>query len=254
MVSKKTLPVVAVLLLLAGAVALGMGARQEQGVRVPPGALVDSPNALATGQNPQPTTPQAPELPAADAQVQFLDDFSQALSGWTVANNTDSPASWVTVDGRLEIRGDQNGNPSGEPSILVNRGATLGNGTFQVQVYPTAGEPVGVVFRGSDAGYYRLDLLPNLDGSTKGRAVLNRVAGNGARGEKIAESTTYAGYEFSRWQLVTVTANGSNIAVQVDGQNVIQATDSALTSGWAGIWTMTGYGAQFDNARLTQSR
>jgi hypothetical protein len=254
MVSKKTLPVVAVLLLLAGAIAVGMGARQEQGIRVPPGALVSSPNAKATGKGPQPTTPQAPQLPAADAQVGFLDDFSKVgLNGWTVANETDSPASWVAVDGRLEIRGDQNGNPSGEPSVLVNRGTTLGNGTFQVHVYPTAGEPVGVVFRGSDKGFYRLDLMPNLGSTTHSRAVLNRVDGSG-KGEKIAESASYKGYEYSKWQLVTVTVNGSSIVARVDGRTVLEATDSAFSSGWTGVWTVTGYGAQFDNARLMQSR
>jgi hypothetical protein len=257
MVNKKTLPVVAVLLLLAGAIAIGLGARQEQGIRVPPGEIVESPNARAASQNQEARTPQAPDLPASSEKTLFQDSFDTTLSGWTLVNIAESPANWVSHEGRLEIWGDQQmGGPTNEPSVLANPSAAMTDGTFQAYVYPTAGEPVGLVFRGSDAGYYRLDLYPKLAGNTGPMAALFRVdglQGDGTRGEEIAAASTYPGYEFSEWQLVSVTAIGDRFTAQVDGQTVLEATDSTFDSGWAGVWTITGYGAQFDNARLLAS-
>src|SRR5687768_10260831 len=180
MVNKKTLPVVALLLLLAGAMAIGMGARQEEGIRVPPGAIVESPNARATGQGQEAQTPQAPTLPASSEKTLFQDSFDTALSGWAVVNSAESPANWITFQGRLEIRGDQNnGESTNEPSVLANANALMSDGTFQAHVYPTGGEPVGLVFRGSDAGYYRLDLYPKVAGNTGPMAALFRIEGNG---------------------------------------------------------------------------
>jgi hypothetical protein len=251
MVNKKTLPVVALLLLLAGAMAIGMGARQEDGIRVPPGEIVESPNARATGQGQEAQTPQAPALPASSEKTLFQDSFDSTLNGWSVVNSAEYPASWVNFQGRLEIRGEQNnGEATNEPSVLANASANMGDGTFQAHVYPTGGEPVGIVFRGSGAGYYRLDLYPKVAGNTGAMAALFRIEGNGNTGEQIAASSTYAGYELSRWQLVSVTAVGSRITAQVDGQTILEANDSTYTSGWTGFWTITGYGAQFDNARL----
>ena len=121
MVNKKMLPVLGLLMVLAGAIAIGVGARQEPGIRVPPGAIVESPNARSGAQQAEAVTPQAPALPPANGTVAFTDSFDGALSGWTVLGNADSPANWVTHEGRLEIRGDQNGVPTGEPSVLANR-------------------------------------------------------------------------------------------------------------------------------------
>lgn len=246
MINKKTLPVVGLLLLLAGAIAIGIAAYQEPGIRVPPGSIVRSPSAGSPDSSPERVAPHAPDLPATSERTLFQDSFD-TLSGWAVIGSPESPANWVSNQGRLEIWGDMNGNPTGDESVFANSNAIMDDGTFQLYVYPTGGEPVGLVFRGSDLGYYRLDLYPNIPGPGT-RAALHRVTGN--KGEQIATAATYAGYENGKWQLVTVTAQGDRITAQVDGQTILEATDSAFPSGWTGVWTTTGFGAQFDNARL----
>lgn len=226
---------------------VSLGARQSQGVTVPPGHLTKSPNASA-GMVKAPTIPDAPTLPAASSPVAFQDSFSGNLDGW----QTVQPATWGARDGRLQQWGDATGEPVDEPSVLATKNVTIGDGKLEAHIYPTGGSPVGLVFRGSDAGYYSLELYPNLPNKSS-KAVLYKLTSTG--GTKVAETpaASWQGYAYSTWQLVTVELAGSSIVASVDGRQVLSANDSSFNSGWAGVWTYANTGAQFDNVRIQQT-
>ena len=238
---------VALLMVIVGVVSLG--ARQSQGVRVPPGAIVKSPNASVGMQKPQPI-PAAPALPAESTQAAFLDNFSTNLDGWQTVQT--EAATWGARDGRLQQWGDATGEPVDVPSVLAARNITVGDGKIEAHIFPTGGSPVGLVFRGSDAGYYRLDLNPNLPDQTA-KVVLRKVTSTGEA--KIAETpaTAWPGYAYSTWQLVSISMAGSNIVVSVDGTQVLTANDSSFNTGWAGVWAFANSSAQFDNVRIQQA-
>ncbi len=245
--NKKLILVVALMMVAIGVVSLG--ARQSQGVTVPPGPIVKSPNASA-GMTKAPAVPDAPALPESSSPAVFQEGFSGNLDGWQTVQT--APATWGARDGRLQQWGDANGESVDEPSVLAIKGLSVSNGRVEAHIFPTAGTPVGLVFRGSDAGYYRLDLYPNLRYKTP-KAALYEVTATGA--SKVAEATADAwqGYAYSAWQLVTVDLSGSSIVVSVEGKQILSANNGSFNSGWAGVWTFANTGAQFDNVRIQQA-
>jgi hypothetical protein len=247
MINKKTIPVAVLLLLVVAAGALAAGASQTNQYQVPAGSVV-----LATGADQsQPVAqslPAAPALPAATGQVLFTDSFSgQILKGWH--NRADTVGQWkVLSSGVLQQDGsDSDGNMSDEDSVLVTDDAGFSNGTLEAQVFPTSGDPVGVVFRSTDAGYYRVWLAANLPNS-KPKAYLQKVVNGQA--QDIAVNTTWKGYEFAQWQNIQVVTSGNHITVSVGGTQLFDTTDSSFASGSVGVWTVASRGAKFDNVRV----
>ncbi len=248
MLSKKLLPVVALLIVASAFVAAG--ASQPQGVKVPAGQMVDatSANAMPAGQ-PR-VIPAAPALPSAAQKVIFSDDFSSGrLDNFHNLNGYEG--SWHVAKGYLKQGGNADQEISDDPAVLIVKGVTLDNGSIEAQVLPS-GMPAGIVFRGSDAGFYRLDLYPAAPNKGS-RAVLVNVTRAGAA-KVIAQAplSMYAGYAQNTWTLAKVTVQGSKIEVAVDGKTIISATDSSYASGWAGIWSSADMGAQFSNVRVQQ--
>ena len=250
MSSKRLVPIVA-LLLLASALAI-VGFSQTQQVLVPPGAIVESPNAQAGDAGaPRPDVPDAPKLPASSALVTFADEFASGnLDNWDSLST--AQGEWAVQDGRLQQRGTDGDLIADEPAVLMAEDVTFGDGTFSAHVYSTSGSPVGVVFRGSDAGYYRVSLYRKGENSTP-KAYLQKVEPNGIVEIARASADAWPGYEDAKWQLITVNATGSRIVLSVDGVQVLEATDAAFAQGWAGVWTFADMGAQFDNVRIQQT-
>jgi hypothetical protein len=259
---KKVIPMAALLLIVAAAFALA-GARQApgSGVRVPPGDIVESPNARnGSMANPRQQVPLAPALPAATGSVAFSADFSQAtLDAWRPLVSTSLgavPSTWVAKEGRLQQRGDAQGEVSNDAAILLVKDVTFTDGTLDAQVYPTSGEPVGLVLRGSDAGYYRLNLYPNLPNASS-KASLERVTPTGTTVVGEVPASAFAGYTYEAWNTITLTVQGSHFTVSVNGTQIMDVTEAnaskGIQSGWVGVWTMSDMGAQFDNLRVQQA-
>ena len=247
MVSRKLI-VAAALLLLVAAVAVA-GASQVTTVTVPPGGIVDSPNANANPGIPNPPVGEAPALPAATANVLFYDDFSNGLDRWVSLSSAEG--TWVAANNRLEQRGDANGEvtTSEQPAVLLAKDVKVDNATLEAAIYPLSGSPVGLVFRGSDQGYYRLSLYhgPATSGTL---AVLEKITPTGAQDIATAALNSYAGFSLDKWLTAKVVLSGTQITVSVDGQEVLSATDGSFSSGWAGVWTKADRGAHFDNVRI----
>ncbi len=261
MFSKKLLPIPAVALLLLVAALMATGASQSQGIKIAPANIVESPNARVNAGSLPSAIPDAPAPPPGGserAQVVWSDDFAAGnLDKWQ--NPSISSATWEAKGGRLLQRGDASGETTDDSAVLVAKNVNFDNGAVAVQFYPKSSEPVGVAFRGSGVGYYRVSLYRDLsklsDNSSKAR--LEIVTPNGkVREIASAPVSAWPGFQ-SRWYDLRVDAVGSHISVSVDGAQIISADDSTLSVGWAGVWTVADQGKQFDNAlieRATQSR
>lgn len=252
MSSRKLIPVVvplAALMLLVAAL-VNVGAQPKPGVRIPPGELVTSPNAQSLSDIARRPVPAAPELPSSGTNAAVADFEGASLDEWQ--GITETEIEWVAQDGRLQQQLPMSEIPTYEPMLFVSRDTSFADGSVETMVYPTSGSPVGIVLRGGSEGHYRVVLhaaAPN----DKAKAWIERVTGNVT--ERIAEApvATYSGYNIEAWQYVKVTAEGSNISVEVDGRTILSASDSGYAGGWAGVWTMADQGASFDNLRIQRS-
>src|SRR5688500_9836477 len=177
MFNKKIVPVVAILLLLAAAVAVG--ASQSRSVSIPPGEIVESPNARVNGNVPRPPVPDAPALPATSIQPIFSDDFGKGtIEGWQTVDT--APGTWVARDGRLVQGGDISGEREDEDALLVAKGVVSTDGSLEAAIFPTSGSPVGLAFRGTDAGYYRV-VLNRKNSSNAAKVALEKVTADGVK-------------------------------------------------------------------------
>ena len=259
---KRVIPVAALLLIVAAAFAVaGAGQAPGSGVRVPPGDIVESPNARnGSMSSPRQQVPQAPALPAPKGSVAFSADFTQSsLDAWRPLVSTPLGAvqsTWVAKEGRLQQRGDAQGEVSNDAAILLVKDITFTDGTLDAQVYPTSGEPVGLVLRGSEAGYYRLTLYPNLPNASS-KASIERVTPTGTTVVGEVPASAYAGFTYEAWNTISLTVQGTHFVVSINGTPILDATDTSASktvqSGWVGVWTISDMGAQFDNVRVQQA-
>jgi hypothetical protein len=244
---KRLAPVLAVALLMLAAIAVTVGATGSQQVKVPQGGVVDSPNARAgVVDNGVPTVPDAPKSEPARPGEPFADDFS-ADSGRYESLAT-APGSWKVKGNRLQQRGDESEDLSDAPAVLKVKGLTFADNSLSAHIYGIA-MPVGLVFRGSDAGYYRLTLLrEQANGAPK--ALLEKVEGTKVTQLASVPESTFAGYANQKWETVKVTAAGNRIIASVNGTQILDVTDSSFSSGWAGVWATADATTQFDNVRI----
>ncbi|MEO6457740.1 MAG: family 16 glycoside hydrolase [Chloroflexia bacterium] len=248
MFNKKIVPVVGILVLLAAMVAVG--ASQSRSVSIPPGELVESPNARVNANVQRPTVPDAPALPAASMQSVFSDDFSKSsLDGWQTVES--APGKWVAKDGRLVQGGDTDGDPADEDALFVVKDVVFTDGRLEAAIFPTSGSQVGLAFRGTDAGYYRV-VLNRKNANETAKVVLQKVTTDGVKEVASAPVSTWAGFSSGEWQSVSVNAQDTHIVVAINGTTVIVASDSAYASGWAGIYSWADMGSQVDNVRIQQ--
>jgi hypothetical protein len=248
--SKKLLlvPVAALMLLVAAAFALG--AQTKPGINIPPGEIVDSPNAQVASDRPEKPVPAAPSLPegnraGASTVVETFD--GAALDAWQGVG--EGPTSWVARDGRLQQSLPITEHPTEDVSLFVTRDAQFANGTVETYFYPTGGSPLGVVVRGSTAGYYRVVLNMNQPNESS-KAWIELVTGAGSKRIAAAPVSAYAGYNIESWQYLKVSVQGNTISVSVDGREILTATDTTYTQGWAGLRTLADRATQFDNVRI----
>src|SRR4051812_18454430 len=102
MLNKKLIPVVIpfVALILLVAAMMSVGAQPKPAVNIPPGQIVDSPNAQMANDTPRPPVPVAPAL-SADRPGALTERFDgKSLDAWR--GISDSPITWVAQDGRLQ--------------------------------------------------------------------------------------------------------------------------------------------------------
>jgi hypothetical protein len=185
--------------------------------------------------------------------VLFYDGFSNGLDRWE--SLASAPGTWQAKEGRLQQIGDANGDvtTSDQPAAFVIKDLKMDNAVFETQVRPVSGSPVGVVFRGSDRGFYRLSvypIIPNESPNQRPKVELEKVTPDQTTKLATTPPSAWPGYSMGKWLAIKVAAAGSHITVTLDGTRVMEATDGSFGAGWAGIWTLADRGAQFDNVRI----
>jgi hypothetical protein len=225
--------------------------RPAGGIHVPPGDIVDSPNA-GTPEPVDDSIPPAPALPANSRTVLFSTDFSSPdLGAWQPGNAYSppdaSPASW-SVNGVLHQSVEAGEEGASIDALLLTKNNVAADVTLEAQLLPGGGEPLGLVVRWTNDGYYAVKLYARSD-NTEPKAHIVKVT---PKGEYIlARSQTWPGYTARQWHAVSFTAKGNSLWVEVNGQRIVEATDSQLTSGKFGLYAYADGRAYFDNVRAT---
>ena len=227
--------------------------RPAGGVLIPPGDVVDSPNAGTPGPADR-TIPPAPALPPTNRAVLLSSDFSSPdLGAWqpgSAYNPPDAtPASWKITDGVLHQSGVAGEEDASIDALLLARTASAADVTLETQLFPGGGESVGLVLRWTADGYYAVKLYANAP-NNRPKAQILRVTRQGLF--VLGESLSWPGYTPQQWHAVSFTAKGKSLWVEVNGQAIAQASDSQLSGGKLGFYAYADGTAHFDNIRATQ--
>jgi hypothetical protein len=220
---------------------------------VPPGGIVQSPNAGTPGPVGG-QIPAAPSLSPATGNVLFSSDFSSSdLSAWTpvapFSPPDATPSAWRAYNGVLEQIGFPDEDGTATEAMLLTNNSAFGDVTLDTYFYPGGGEPGGAVMRYSENGYYVVKLFASAPNSEP-KARLSRFGSTG--GEIIlAQSSSWPGYKPGSWSRITFTAKGSDLMVMVDGVQLLRVSDSHYPSGRVGLYAYADGRAKFDNFRVT---
>jgi hypothetical protein len=202
-----------------------------------------------------PTVPSAPPTTlGVNAKVLFKANFgSGSLDGWTFLNLgiVDEPtASWIIQDGRLVQNGDSLGRPADFETVAKAGSDKWQNYTYTAQLLSTGGDLLGVTFRHSDAGFYRVVLAAKAPNSVAKLSLEKVVDGHAT---VIAEDASWPGYDTNKWYAISVSVVGTGIKVSVAGQQVFDVKDSSLSQGAIGLYAVANGGASFNNVAVTEN-
>jgi hypothetical protein len=206
-----------------------------------------------------PPTPTVPPAPVAGPSLQsantlFADSFSSdaSLANWQIMDIGEvipgEESVWRVVDGRfLQDRTARAYNPDFRDTIALTGEESWSNYTISANVYDAANAVVGLVVRQQGESFYRFRwFVSGTEGDRK--LVLEKVVDG-----QVTELAGAAGpgYEHYRWYNVSLSANGSQLTVKIDGAVVLEANDTSISTGRAGV-TTTAFGTvNFDDVTVT---
>jgi hypothetical protein len=226
----------------------------QSGYNIPPGEIVDSPNAGTPGPVDN-TIPPAPALPATNKSILLSADFSTAseLNNWQATPAYTPPdtqaASWTIKNEMLHQSGIAGEEDASVDALLLTKNTSASDITLESQIFPGGGESVGLVLRWTSTGYYVARLFTTAP-NTLPKAQIVKITPTSQK--VIGESSSWPGYTPRQWRAVSFSAKGSNIWLEVDGVRIAGATDTQLTSGKFGFYAYADGTAYFDNLRVTQ--
>lgn len=200
-----------------------------------------------------PPAPRYPAIPEAGERVLFQDDFSSggALSAWqehAYPRDPGNMAFWELDQQALHL--NLGAGSLSTIAMVQVAGQSYDNFVYSVDIYPQDNQEVGAVFRYQNDSYYRFRFLSGEHSGVPTR-LLERVDGGQAVVLAAAEGR---GFQPGQWYNVQIVARGSQIAVYLDGQPILQATDSQLARGQVGVFGLSLGNAYFDNVRVTEAR
>ncbi len=178
------------------------------------------------------------------------DNFNDGnANGWIVVDDSGTPSAWSVSAAKYR----QNKFVGNFGAALVNgyhlgsyaylpAGASLSNYRFSVDVTPLAatGEEVGVLFYYQNNNNYYRFVTSLSDGFTR---LEKRVGGTF---HTLAQNAR--GYDPGTLLSIVVNIKGGVIQVSVNGQKLLSAYDTSLSSGTVGLYARDG--ASFDNVAV----
>lgn len=238
---------------------LVMSAPQQRGI-----AEEQAPIFYEPPPPPTPTVAPLPSLPAAMAGTQesgallFADSFergggNEMTSAWEIVDVAlvlpEDRAAWIVRDGRLAQNGTA--GPTGDPrpneTLAVVGDADWTDYTISAWFYDQFNAAAGLVARRQGSSFYRFVVIAN-DYPVAPRVVLERVVDGEAT---VLASRDMPGYDRMRWYRISMTVSGSQISAAINGEIVVEADDSTLSGGQAGLFTYALGGMLFDDVRIT---
>lgn len=237
--------------LLAGCGNVAVATTPPPPPTLPPAPPLD-PTAAAILSTPQPTVPPAPSPEAATTQgeVLFADDFAKGtLEGWTVVDFSEGPAgpaTWIVENGEVLQGGDGSGLPDPGATYLLTGDGTWTDYAVQADAFVDAPSQIGLVARKSTSGYYRARLNVDQRSTT---AVIEWVDDQPTTNE-IARATVPSATHLGRWTRLRFELQGQRLTLLLDGEQVLQAEDTHLSAGQAGLFATAEMTARFDNVTI----
>lgn len=215
---------------------------------------------------PPPPTPTVVPLPSSppglagvhdSGTVLFADSFDadegRLSPAWEIVDVAfvlpEDRAAWIVRDGRLTQQGTA--GPTGDPRPHETLAVTGDTGwtdyTISAWFYDQFNAAAGLIARRQGSSFYRFMVIAN-DYPVAQRVLLERVVDGKAT---VLASQEMPGYDRMRWYRISMTVNGNQIRAAIDGVPVLEASDSTLASGQAGLFTYALGGMLFDNVRVT---
>jgi RHS repeat-associated protein len=203
----------------------------------------NTPTRTPTPSN-TPTNTPPPTPTNTSSGCPTSDDFNRA-------NSTNLGANWTERAGDLEINSNLLRNVGTAADNLATLCGTYTNVLVSSQVQIASG--TGTVSVGARLGGY--------SGGVPAQGYTAEIESNGTvnlwrvDNFTLLGSYTISGFSLGTWYTLALRANGSSISVEVNGNTVIgPVTDSAFTSGNAGVWSYAPTSAgshRFDNFSVT---
>lgn len=204
---------------------------------------------------PTPTIAPQPTQPARPAAVPLASaDFATeaALADWEFVDLVmlppNSEAVWVIDEGRLlQNRTAAAGNPGTHEVLAVTGEADWSDYTVTTSFYDQQNVAAGVIARRDGDSFYLFRVMADeLEGGPK--MVLEKVIDGEAT---ILAEVASPGYAKRTWNSLALTVAGNSLQARLNGDVVLEATDTALTSGQAGLYTRAIGGIFFDDFNVT---
>jgi len=189
--------------------------------------------------------------PVAES-LPFQDDFSSPdLSGWETrifygpgSYHDDAVVDWQVHDGRLVQDGNfwGSGPPDSEGTYLCTWERSWTDVHFSVTLGNDDDDDIGVLFRyQDDDNYYRFSMSQQFPYR---RLVLKH------EGVFTVLHEDEEAYVVGRPYHIDVTAKGSALTVQIDGQVWASVSDDTLSHGGVGVYARASQGAWFDDVTV----
>lgn len=197
------------------------------------------------------TTKAAP----AGGAVLFSDTFEAAkvAPNWEVVDLADTlpddQAAWTIAEGRLVQDGTTlAGTSNSRETLLVAGDSAWADYVVSVDGYDLYTGNFGVVARRQGNSFYRYQLIAESlpDGP---KHVLEKVV-NGVPTQLAVLDAP--GYTQRQWHNVALSVQGSTIQAYLDGRLILEASDTELAAGQAGLFTRPLAGILFDNATVSR--
>ena len=203
-------------------------------------ALVSIAVAAACGGAPAGSATEPITMPA-DTGVTMRADFAADLAGWEVVAGTWEPhgsgAESVLVQTATDTR---------YPVVLWN-GGKFSDVDVTVRFKPTSGKidaSGGIIFRARDGGHYYVVRANSLENNFRLYTVVD-----GHR-RQIA-STRVVAPALGQWHTLRVVAAGERIQAYLNGDLLLDHTDTRFTTGRVGLWTKADAITEFADLVLT---
>lgn len=181
----------------------------------------------------------------------FSDDFMKPAG---------ERGEWQPVRGTWEINSLQNpvlsinafsllGKAAGAPALCTAGNWFWGDYHYEASVQGPARGAVGLACCvRDDRNYYVFRWEPMGDALPRGRRQLVRVR----NGKTVVLAESRGGYLPGHWYRLALTLREGTLAAQIDGNNVLTATDPGLTLGPVGLYTESPDTTFFDDVTVVE--